>query len=201
MRTILALLFLTIFNFGFAQEKFDVASIEKFQNGLNLICINPKTSPFFKKDREKFESLDFFPINEKFYVSAKLVKTEGGKPIKMIDNFLIKSNYVKYGEAHFYIDGKPFKLDLYYNIKHIKTEEGKDCLFLPFTDLTTGSESYIGGRFIDLKIPKGDTIIIDFNKSYNPCSAFRISYLKSKIPIENNLDIEIKAGIKKYRDE
>lgn len=200
MKKIVSLLLLSVAFLGYAQEKFDITAVEKYQNHLNSICVNPKTSPLYRKERINFKTLDFFPINEKFYVTAKFVKTEEGDPVRLFEKTSRKPEYIKYGEAHFYIDGKPFKLNVYYNTKIVKNEKSKDNLFLPFSDLTTGKESYSGGRFIDLKRPEGETIIIDFNQSYNPCSAFKTSYLKSEIPEENHLDIEIQAGIKKYQN-
>jgi uncharacterized protein len=200
MKKVLSLVLLITMHLGIAQEKYDVAAVEKFQSELNSICMNPKCTPLSKKQMASFKSLNFFPINEKFCVEAKIVRTEAGEPIKIDDKLAFRSRYLKYGEAHFFIDGKPFQLNLYYNIEYIKTDEGKNSLFLPFTDFTSGRESYIGGRFIELKKREGDTIIIDFNKSYNPCCAFR-KYINTKIPKENDLKIEIKAGVKKYRDE
>ena len=71
-------------------------------------------------------------------------------------------------------------------------------MFLPFTDAGNGDESYGGGRYIELRIPEKDTIIIDFNKAYNPYCAYNHKYSCPIPPIENNIPIEIKAGVKKY---
>jgi uncharacterized protein (DUF1684 family) len=111
-----------------------------------------------------------------------------------------KPVYVKYGEAHFSIDGQSFKLNIYKNIELSKKKEYKDYLFLPFSDLTCGNESYIGGKYIDMKIPQGDTIVIDFNMSYNPYCAYSPKYSCPKVPLENDLKIEIRAGVKKFHD-
>jgi uncharacterized protein (DUF1684 family) len=108
--------------------------------------------------------------------------------------------YVKSGEAHFEIYGKSFRLNIYKNIELSKKEEYKDYLFLPFSDLTCGKESYIGGKYIDMKMPAGDTIVIDFNRSYNPYCAYNHKYSCPKVPLENDLKIEIKAGVKKFHD-
>ena len=53
---------------------------------------------------------------------------------------------------------------------------------------------------IDLKIPSGNTIVIDFNLSYNPYCAYSYKYSCPKVPLENDLAIEIKAGVKKFHD-
>jgi uncharacterized protein (DUF1684 family) len=200
MRTFLTLLLLALFNLGFAQDKFDVAAVEKFQKELNVEYADAKTSPLMAEDLAVFKALDFYPINEKFFVVAKFVRTADEKPFKMKTSTARKPMYVKFGEAHFEIDGKPFQLNIYRNIELSKKEEYLDYLFLPFSDLTCGKESYIGGKYIDLKTPTGDSIIIDFNQSYNPLCAYNHKYSCPKVPLENDLKIEIKAGVKKFHD-
>jgi uncharacterized protein (DUF1684 family) len=200
MRTILTLFFLTVFTFGLAQEKFDIAAVEKFQNDLNIEYADAKTSPLKAEDLATFKSLNFYPINEKFFVTAKFIRTADEKPFEMKTSTDRKPMYVKYGEAHFIIDGSAFKLNIYKNIELSKKEEYKDYLFLPFSDLTSGNESYIGGKYIDMKTPKGDTMVIDFNTSYNPLCAYNYKYSCPKVPLENDLNIEIRAGVKKFHD-
>ena len=200
MKTIQTLVFLMLLNFGFGQEKFDSASVEKFQKELNSEYADAKTSPLTAEDLAVFKALDFYPINEKFFVTAKFIRTEDEKPFEMKTSTDRKPLYVKYGEAHFTIDGLNYKLNIYRNIELSKKEEYKDYLFLPFSDLTSGNESYIGGKYIDMKTPKGETIVIDFNTSYNPYCAYNPKYSCPKVPLENDLNIEIKAGVKKFHD-
>ncbi|WP_269222993.1 DUF1684 domain-containing protein [Flavobacterium sp. IMCC34518] len=200
MRVILTLVLLTLFNVDFAQEKFDVAVVEKFQKDLNSEYADAKTSPLLAEDLAHFQVLDFYPIDEKAFVVAQFIRTENEKPFEMPTSTTRKPMYVKYGEARFQMEGKEFKLNIYRNIELSKKEEYKDYLFLPFSDLTSGKESYIGGKYIDLKIPSGNTIVIDFNLSYNPYCAYSPKYSCPKVPLENDLGIEIKAGVKKFHD-
>ncbi len=198
MRTILTLLFLVLFNFGFAQEKFDVAAVEKFQNDLNSEYADTKTSPLMAEDLAVFKTLDFYPINEKFFVTAKFVRTENEKPFKMKTSTDRKPLYVKYGEVHFIIDNKVLQLNIYQDVEYSKKQGFEDDLFLPFFDLSCGKESYIGGRYLDLKVPKYDVLLIDFNKAYNPYCAYNHKYSCPKVPLENDFKIEINAGVKKF---
>ena len=200
MKKILLLVILLQFSFGFAQNQFSLSAVEKFQNELNAEYADAKTSPLLPEDLKVFKSLDFYPANEKFFVVAKFIRTENELPFEMKTSTDRKPVYVKYGEAHFNIDGQFFKLNIYRNIELSKKEQYKDYLFLPFSDLTCGSESYIGGKYIDLKIPQGDTIVIDFNTSYNPYCAYSPKYSCPKVPLENDLKIEIRAGVKKFHD-
>ena len=200
MRTILLFVFLAQLNFGFGQEKFNVAAVQKFQKEINAEYANAKTSPLTAEDLAAFKGLDFYPINEKFFVTAKFVRTEKEKPFEMKTSTERKPIYVKYGEVYFTIEGKELKLNLYRNIELSKKKEYKNSLFLPFSDLTSGKESYIGGKYIDLKIPKGNTLAIDFNTSYNPYCAYSHKYSCPKVPLENDLNVEIKAGVEKFHN-
>jgi uncharacterized protein (DUF1684 family) len=194
------LVLLMVLQFGFAQAQFSLAAVEKFQNELNAEYADAKTSPLLPEDLKTFQTLDFYPANEKFYVVAKFIRTENEQPFEMKTSTDRKPVYVKYGEAHFSIDGQTFQLNIYRNIELSKKEQYKDYLFLPFSDLTCGDESYIGGKYIDMKIPQGDTIVIDFNTSYNPYCAYSHKYSCPKVPLENDLKIAIRAGVKKFHD-
>ncbi len=200
MRSVFLFLFFLQSVFGFCQEVFNVDSVAKFQHKLNAEFAEATTSPLEKNDWVGFKSLDFFPVNEKFFVIAKFVRTDKEKPFKMKTSTDRKPVYVKYGEVYFAIDGKNLKLNVYRNIELSRKAEYKDYLFLPFSDLTSGKESYIGGRYIDLSIPKGNTIAIDFNMAYNPYCAYSHNYSCPRVPLENDLNIEIKAGVKKFHD-
>lgn len=200
MKNNLLLIFLLQLSFGFAQEKFKISSTEKFQKEINAEYADAKTSPLTKGDLESFKTLDFYPINEKYFVVAQFTRTEKEKPFEMKTSTDRKPIYVKYGEVDFTIDGKALKLNVYKNIELSKQKKYKDYLFLPFSDLTCGNESYIGGKYIDLEIPKGSTIAIDFNTSYNPYCAYNHKYSCPKVPLENDLNVEIKAGVKNFHN-
>ena len=200
MRTLFTLFILVQLNLGFGQQKFDLSAVAKFQKELNAEYATAKTSPLTLEDLAEFKTLDFYPASETFFVVAKLVRTQKEKPFEMETSTDRKPLYVKYGELYFEINGQDFKLNVYENIELLKKKDYKDYLFLPFSDLTSGKESYIGGKYIDVRIPKGDTIMIDFNTSYNPYCAYNSKYSCPKVPLENDLEIEIKAGVKKFHD-
>jgi uncharacterized protein (DUF1684 family) len=89
---------------------------------------------------------------------------------------------------------------VYQNAELVRKNTYVNYLFLPFSDLTSGNETYIGGRYIDLRIPYGDTIAIDFNQAYNPYCAYNRKYSCPIVPLENDLPIAIRAGVKKFHE-
>lgn len=192
------LLFLFCSTFVFAQK--DLLASKKFQTELNQSYADSLKSPLTKEDLNHFKGLDFFPIDEKYIVEATFVRTKKEKPFGMKTTTSRTPLYKKYGELHFSIDGKEFKLNVYQNVDLNKKSGYDDYLFLPFSDLTCGKESYIGGRYVDMRIQKGTIWTIDFNKAYNPYCAYNYEYSCPIVPLENDLDIEILAGVKKFHD-
>jgi uncharacterized protein (DUF1684 family) len=198
MRKIFIFIVLIAFNFGFSQKKFNSIDVEKFQKKINSEYADAKTSPLEEKDLKTFKTLAFYPVSNKYFVNAKLVKAENEKAFEMKTSTDRKPKYIKYGTVSFVIDGKSLKLNVYQDVELSKTDEYKDYLFLPFSDLTCGKESYIGGRYIDLKIPIGNTISIDFNQAYNPYCAYNHKYSCPIVPLENDLNVAIRAGVKTF---
>ena len=198
MSKIFVFVVLIAFNSGFCQKKFNPIDVEKFQMNINSEYADAKTSPLEEKDLKKFKTLEFYPVSNKYFVNAKLVKAKNEKAFEMKTSTARKPKYIKYGTVSFVIDGITLQLNVYQNVELSKTEEYKNSLFLPFSDLTCGKESYIGGRYIDLKIPNGNMIAIDFNQAYNPYCAYNHKYSCPIVPMENDLNVAIKAGVKTF---
>ncbi len=176
--------------------------IEKFQNKMNKDYANPNESPLTKKDLETFKKLDFFKIDEKFKIKADFQLTPDAEIFAMQTTTSRLPLYRKFGIATFELDGVKCELSLYQNQSFMDSEEYGNLLFLPFNDLSNGEKSYGGGRFIDIEIPNDNnkTIVIDFNKAYNPYCAYNDRYSCPVPPSENYLNVEILAGVKKYNN-
>ena len=197
MHKILTTLLLFFSLITFAQQK---VTAEDFQKKLNVEFADATKSPLTEKDRTDFKGLDFFPIDKAFIVEAKFIKSKNEKSFEMKTTTDRMPLYVKYGEVSFTINGENFKLNVYQNLELIKRPGFKKHLFLPFSDLTSGNETYGGGRYIDLEIPKGKTITIDFNQAYNPYCAYNPKYSCPIVPAENELLTNVNAGVKKFHD-
>lgn len=145
------------------------------------------------KDKKKFR---FFPISKTYNVTAyfeRIVDTTG---FTMNTSAGTQKYYYKYGRLDFMIDGKECLLYVYQGKDLMQTETYKDYLFVPFTDATTGNESYGSGRYLEFYKQDilNDSLQLDFNKAYNPYCAYATGYKCPIPPRENRLGVAVKAG-------
>lgn len=163
-----------------------------------------KRDRFFKEDpnsplkesvRKRFKGLIYYPIDLKYAVIGSIEKypTEP-KPIyvNLPTNKEREKKYVKYGRFKFKLEGREYLL-------HIYRPLGGGDLFLPFKDKTSGSETYPEGRYLPIEPMPNEKVLIDFNRAYNPFCEYNEKFTCPFAPKENWLDIEIRAGEKRYR--
>lgn len=185
-----------------SQDKRPLMGETEYQQKLNASFKDATTSPLKKKDLKNFIGLDFFPVDSTFIVTAKLTKIENAPTFKMATTTDRKPLYKEYGLLNFTINGKDLQLTIYQSQDDLRDEKYKDYLFLPFTDDTSGDESYGGGRYMDVMTtdenPDG-TIILNFNNTYNPYCAYNERYSCPLTPRKNYVDVEIKAGVKSFK--
>lgn len=146
-----------------------------------------------EKDRKYFR---FFPISNAYQVNCNFEKITDstGFTMKTSGNGIRK--YFKYGKLSFSIRDTALQLFIYQSEDLLSNKQYSNYLFVPFTDLTTGDESYGSGRYIEFYTNEiiSNKITIDFNKSYNPYCAYVTGYRCPIPPKENNLPVAIKAG-------
>lgn len=181
---------------AFAQD--GLAEIEKHRKKQQEEMKSP-TSPLLKKDRRKFKGLNYYPPDLNYRVTAKFVKTENPVLFKMKTTTARLPEYVKYGEVHFTLSGTDYSLEVYQSPDIIKREGYEDYLFIPFTDETNGNETYEVGRYLEMRIPTSDDVILDFNLCYNPYCSYNPKYSCPIPPEINHLPVEIPAGEKKFK--
>ena len=148
------------------------------------------------KDKEQ-AFLRFFPIDKNYIVIADFQKIYDAPWFKMETSGKEKKIFRVYGILHFKLDNKSFTLQVYQSQDLLSKPAYSNYLFLPFTDKTSGEESYENGRYIDLTIAEleKDSYLIDFNKAYNPYCAYVRGVFNCPVPPkENDLDVQIRAG-------
>lgn len=195
---ILSFFLLQITVIGFAQisETQVIKDINEFRTEKDNYFKDPETSPLKPNEITAFKGIEYFSIDLKYRVKASFKKYDRMKLFYMKTTTDRLPKYGRYGELTFKLEGKEYKLQVYQNQSLMETTEYENYLFIPFTDLTSGDISYGGGRYFDMDIPTGNEVILDFNKTYNPYCAYNSKYSCPVPPRENNLNVEILAGVK-----
>jgi len=131
----------------------------------------------------------FFPLDLSYRITATWVPSDGKKTVD-VPNVLgdITPTPVA-GTAVFKISGQEVRL----------TDLGGDPsegLFFVFNDLTSKTDTYPGGRFLQTDPVVNGTVVIDFNRAYNPPCAVTPYATCPLAPKENRLAVAIPAGEK-----
>lgn len=146
------------------------------------------------KDRE---FIHFFPANEKYRVVARFERVYGFGWFEMETSGTVKKKHRVYGILHFKLRDTTLQLRVYQSEQLMNSKEYKDWLFIPFTDKTSGNETYANGRYIDVlttELEQGK-YVLDFNKAYNPYCAYVTGVYNCPVPpAENDLPVHVLAG-------
>lgn len=146
-----------------------------------------RQSPLTPEQRKAFTGLRYFPENPALHFIVPLTRLPGTEKIAMQTSTGHVATYVRYGTLLFAVDGHPQTLAVYKSEDH-------DALFLPFTDATSGVETYGAGRYLDPALEPNGTIELDFNLAYNPYCAYNAQWTCPIPPAENRLTVRIEAG-------
>ena len=173
-----------------------------YQQKLNSVFKDASKSPLKSKDLKSFEGLDFFPVDSSYIITASIKKTPNTPFIGMPTSTDEKSYYRKFGILTFILKEKEMQLTLYQSLEESGNPIFEDYLFLPFTDETSGGDSYGGGRYMDVfksNINTDGTLELNFNNTYNPYCAYNEDYSCPLTPRDNHLNIAILAGVKDFK--
>jgi uncharacterized protein (DUF1684 family) len=136
-----------------------------------------------------FHGLIFYPLDMNYRVTAKWVPSDGKKTIDVPTVLGDTSSTPVAGTVVFKINGQELQLtDL-----HGNPSKG---LFFVFNDLTAKSDTYPGGRFLETDPVVNGTVMLDFNRAYNPPCAVTPYATCPLAPKENRLTVAIPAGEK-----
>jgi uncharacterized protein (DUF1684 family) len=134
--------------------------------------------------------LVYFPIDPEYNVPGVLKPVEDKTVFEMPTSIGTMRQMRRVGSLEFTLKGTQLKLIVFVEVADPKH------LFIAFNDLTSGTETYPAGRYLDLP-PNGTNIYeVDFNRAYNPYCYYNQAYECPYPPRENRLTIPIRAGEK-----
>jgi uncharacterized protein (DUF1684 family) len=144
-------------------------------------------SPIRPNETDKFVPLSYFPIDESYAVPAQLQMAAERITATMPTSTGKLRSMTRIGTLVFTLKGQPLQLAAF-------MEEGSPRLFVPFSDLTSGTETYQAGRYMNLDPTPSGIYVVDFNVAYHPYCYYNEDFDCPFPPAENRLTVPIRAG-------
>ena len=149
-------------------------------------------SPVPGDKRAQILPLAYFPPDETYVAPASLspVGPDEQLTVPMPTSTGATRPMRRVGTLKFMLKAQPLKLAAFVEADQPDTNR----LFVPFTDLTTGTETYRAGRYLELDRTETGIYEIDLNRAFNPYCYYNPTYDCPYPPPENRLAIAVRAG-------
>ncbi len=176
---------------------------QQFRQAREQLFATHPQSALDAEQQRTFQGLPYFPYNPALCVIAEVDTNLEPTTQEVLMNAHETMPMTTVGRLHFTVEGQSVSLSFYW------LDIYGGGLFLPFRDTTCPAESYGGGRYLFDTIKGSDflpvpgeqhwmRIILDFNYAYNPSCAYNSRWTCPLAPLENRLNIPIRAGELKY---
>ena len=186
---LLALLFLAACSSGPADYPDEIAA---WRAEKDEFMRKSDQSPVPPEKRAAFPPLPYYPIDEEYRVPAALQIAKTDQIIELGTSTGVPRRMRRIGTLAFRLKSHPLVLTAFADVDDSQLRR----LFVPFGDLTNGTETYPGGRYLDLDRTASGVYDLDFNRAYHPFCVFDPKYECPIPPQENRLKVPIKAGEK-----
>lgn len=153
-----------------------------------------KTSdPVPDNRKAEFLPLAYFAIDPAYGVPASLKPIKDDTVVEMPTSTGAQRKMRRAGTLEFMLKGQPLRLTAFVEVGAADVNR----LFVPFSDMTSGTETYPAGRYLDLDRSKNGVYIVDFNRAYHPYCYYNPTWDCPYPPAENRLKIPVRAGEKR----
>jgi len=140
--------------------------------------------------RATFAPLPYYAIDPEYQVPAALTVSPGEDVLELPTSTGQRRRMRKIGSLKFTLKGQQLALSAFVDANTNDVSR----LFVPFGDLTNGTETYAGGRYLDLERTATGIYDLDFNRAYHPFCVFNAEYDCPYPPRENRLSVLVRAG-------
>jgi uncharacterized protein (DUF1684 family) len=140
----------------------------------------------------KYTGPVFFPPDMTYRLTATFVPSDGKKSVDVPNVLGDVTPTPISGEVHFTLNGQELTLTA------LSGDPAKGLSFV-ISDLTSKTDTYPGGRFLDTDPVADGKVVLDFNRAYSPPCAVTPYATCPLAPKENRLAVAILAGEKYAR--
>ena len=178
---------------SFSQASDSIGAFQHYRKTLVSQLLSNPRSPL---DSQSIFGLRYFAENDSFRCPTVILPLAENNVVEFATSDGNTKEYRPYAKIFFRFRESMHELTVYESLAHSNHPLYKNKLFLPFWDETNGFESYGGGRYLDINKTDVDnrTLILDFNKAYNPWCAYGDGFSCPIPPPQNRLPIFIRAG-------
>lgn len=147
--------------------------------------------PIAADKKDAFLPLSYFPADPAYAVPAAFKENPpASRPeVEFETSAHERRKMVLLGTLQFSLQGQPLRLGAF-----AEAGQPADRLFVPFTDATTGTDTYQAGRYLDIDRSPTGLYVVDFNRAYNPYCYYNPTYDCPYPPKDNRLPLPIRAG-------
>ncbi|MGO1540996.1 MAG: DUF1684 domain-containing protein [Luteimonas sp.] len=143
------------------------------------------------ESRLGFAGIDYWPADASWEIRGRFVAHPPGQTLEIASVVGGTEPMANPGVVEFERDGQAYRLEA--------LDDGEGGLFLILADRTSGHGSYGAGRYLDAAAPDAEgSVMLDFNRAYNPPCAFTNYATCPLPPLDNRLDLAITAGEKAH---
>jgi len=179
-------------------------ALRRFRLGRDQLFRDHPQTPIEPEEREAFSGLRYFEHDPAFRVTAHFEAGDGSELVIDTGGEDGAVRYRRAGRLEFTLLGQSCALTVLSLVQYA------GGLFVPFRDLTSGHETYGGGRYLfdtakdtdglvlDLE-PRSPDVFIDFNYAYNASCAYSPRWACPLAPPENHLQVAVRAGELVYK--
>ncbi len=155
-----------------------------------MFASNSPQSPVPADKKASLVPLAYFPIDELYSVPAALEPAAERTRLKVPTSTGQIRDIERIGTLKFTVKGQTMRLTAFHELDQPEVTR----LFVPFADLTNGTETYSAGRYMELDPTPTGIYVIDFNVAYHPYCYYNAEYDCPYPPKENRLEMPIRAG-------
>ena len=171
-----------------------MSDLTEFRKAKDEFFATDHQSPLTHQQQSDFTGLAYFEENASLRYEVDVEEFEEKELVEMQTSTGDVASYTRWGKVAFDVAGERVELTLFADAKGHGHE-----FFVPFADVTTGTETYDAGRYLDIQQLPGGKTLVDFNVAYNPYCAYNEQWSCPLTPFENRLKVSIRAGEKSFK--
>lgn len=193
-------------NFVFSQQNEQTVAdhkkeVEAYRAAKDQQMVDAESSPLSSDQKISFKGLNYYNIDMNYKFNAQYAANETPGDVSLTTSTGGTIKLKKTGTVTFDLNGETVSLAVFQNNNLPEFSNNPTQLFIPFTDLSNGKDTYANGRYLPIKLPaEGNMVVLDFNYAMNPYSAMNDKLWSLIPPSGNNIEQAIGSGERKFED-